>query len=266
MGFYCSTQIVDDKNNTIRIVNTEKHGISYGNLCFREDDFTIDVPNHIYIAKTPVKKAAERINKIYYEIIKERNQKILNGMEYDEWSQKALDKVINFMETLMSVFEIYKTGYVYADLSEATYIYKKTEDIKPQEDFENQIKFLKNILNGCYLGRYPNDILRQNAKAFIEKFKNGLLKCDGILDIYNFGTPYDIQFFVLGNKKMMKFQMDIKMSNESIEKNYDIFDNVMLPIHPYFIQNGCDYEQNYSAGYLEEDGQVRIIVYKLIED
>lgn len=265
MGFYCSTQIVNDKNNVLHTINTKKYGIGYGMLCFGPEDFTVDVPGHVYVAKTPVKKAAERISHYYREFVSTMNQKILDGMEYDEWSQRAIKKAIDFLEKLQSVFKDYPNDYVYADLSEGTYLYEKTEDIQPYEDVENQIQFVRNILNGCYLGRYPDEELEKKAEAFIKQFKEGLLKFDSILGIENFGSIYEPCFFVLGNQKMMKFKIDIKVSTESIEEDYQIFDKALLPLRPYFIQNSCDYEQDFSAGYVRKEGKMRLIIYKLLE-
>lgn len=114
--------------------------------------------------------------------------------------------------------------------------------------------------------RYPDEELEKKAEAFIKQFKEGLLKFNSILGIENFGSIYEPCFFIFSNPKMMKFKMDIKVSTESIEEDYQIFDKALLSLRPYFIQNNCDYEQDFSAGYVRKEGKMRLIIYKLLEE
>lgn len=114
--------------------------------------------------------------------------------------------------------------------------------------------------------RYPDEELEKKAEAFIKQFKEGLLKFNSILGIENFGSIYEPCFFIFSNPKMMKFKMDIKVSTESIEEDYQIFDKALLSLRPYFIQNNCDYEQDFSAGYVKKEGKMRLIIYKLLEE
>lgn len=271
MGFYCSTQVVNKNNKVICTINTEKYGIGYGIFCFRKEDYTIDISKRIYVAKTPVPTALKRIKKIYHEVIEKRDQKIKEGMKYDAWTQRAINYAIDFMEEVLSVLksvaERYKIAYVYVDFSEGTGLYEKTEDIDPEINYKNNMQFLKNLLNGCYLGKYPDEALEKKAVNFVSEFTKGLLKFDGILDIVsNFGSAYDPAFFKLGDKCMIQFKIDVKFSNEPIENSYDIVSKVILPIRPFFLENGCDYEIDYSADYVKKEGKIRLSVFKLIEE
>lgn len=262
MGFYCSTRIVDKDDRILTTINTEKYGIGYGRLCFSHEDFTSDIPNRILFAKAPVKKAEKQVQSYYEEIVNKKNQKILAGMKYDNWSERALQKAIDFMEKLLNTFKKYESAYVYADLSESSYGYNSNDEVPTSDD--SPLAFLHHVLDGCYIGRYPDEQLWKDAIDFIQSFKEGLLQFDTILSIDNFGTSYDPIFFKVGNQRLMKFGMDLKISNESIEKNYGIFDSVMIPIRPYFLENGCDYERDYGANWILKDGKVRIIIYKLM--
>jgi len=269
MGFYCSTQVVNKNNKVICTINTEKYGIGYGIFCFRKEDYTIDIPKRIYVAKTPVPTALERMEKIYHEVIEKRDQKIKEGMKYNAWTQRAINYAIDFMEEVISILksvaERYKIAFVYADFSEGAGLYEKTEDIDPELNYKNSKEFLEVVLNGCYLGRYPDESLEKKAVNFISEFTKELLKFDGILSISNYGSSFDPVFFRLGNKCMIKFQMDVKFSNEPIEDSYNIVQKVILPIRPFFIEKGCDYEIDYNAEYVKKEGKVRLTVYKLID-
>lgn len=106
MGFYCSTQVVNKNNKVICTINTEKYGIGYGVFWFRKEDYAIDVPKHIYVAKTSVPTALERIEKIYHEVIEKRDQKIKEGMKYNAWTQRAINYAIDFMEEVLSVLKM----------------------------------------------------------------------------------------------------------------------------------------------------------------
>ncbi len=263
MGFYCSTEIVDKNNKCLFRINTEKYGIGYGALCFNKEDYTVDISNHVYFLKTPVKKAKERVEKYYKEITAKKNKKILDGIEYDEWSEDAIQKAIDFMMRLLQVFDEYPTDYVYADLSEASYLYEADDEI-PVSDGKDMLIFVHRVLDGCYIGRFPSEDLWEKAKSFIKQFKEGLLDFDGILGIENFGSSYDPTFFKLKNQTLMKFQMDIKLAEDSIQDDFNIFDAVMTPIRAYFLCHGCDYERNFVENWVTKYGKIRIIVYKIM--
>lgn len=262
MGFYCSTTIVDKNKKHLFTINTEKYGIGYGKICFEKEDYTLNVPNHVLFAMTPVKKAQERVQKYYDEITAKRDQKIQEGMEYDEWSNRAVQKFLDFAEKLLKVFQSYKSEYVYADFKEASYLYKANHEFPVS--CTSELRFIHHVLDGCYLGMHPSDVTREKTEAFIESLKEKLLQVDGILGIENFGSSYDPQFFRVGNQTLVKFQMDIQFSHESIEKDYFVADSVLIPIRPHLLEVGCDFEKNYSADYINKEGKERIIFYKTI--
>lgn len=263
MGFYVSTDLVDQHGNLICRINTEKYSIGLGYLCFEKEDCVLDIPNHVFYYKTPVQKAQKRVQKYYREILNIKNKKILEGVKYDTWSEETIQKAIEFMEKLFSYFNQYESEYVFADFQEASYLYESNEEVAVC-DGESSMRFLRMVLDGCFIGRHPDEQLWKEAMEFIQSFKEKLLQFNGILSIENFGTSYEPSFFKLGNQRLMKFQMDIQLSENSIEENYEIFDVVMNPIRPFFLEHGCDFERNFKEDWVTKEGKVRIIVYKLI--
>lgn len=263
MGFYCSVSI-KTKDNCFTLY-TQKGGIGLYVLAFNDIDYTVDIKNHLYNAKTDINNASKRIQKVYSDFIDrlERNKAI--GLQYDEWSQKAIKKELDFFENTMDKFKSLKSDdIIYANMNDASDVYDNNNEVDVNIDKKHCIEYIKNIVDGCYIGKYPSNKEYETARNFIKKFKDEIKNCNAVLDIQNVGTTYDPTFFTVGDKRLIKFCFDLKLSNCSIKNNYNIVDEVMIPLRKTFLSYGCDYERDYNAAYVMDTGRIRINIYKNI--
>lgn len=236
MGTYISLTIKNSKGHN-RNIFTQKGGLGTAILCFNESSFHYKKDEYYYYEIEPV-EAIKNLEKIVTEINEQRYDR------YDDWTEKTLTKAsTTCMDLINTIMQCEDGEMVYADYSEYLPLLEENYN---SNDIINAKRFIERLLAGSYNGYYLNSQENDTLDIIIENFKQSLCQEESIEKISNFGTPYEPKLIKMGDNKLIKFEMDITLKEEYLEK-YHNFENLYHKIYQLLNVLGIGMVQNFKS-------------------
>ena len=267
-----TTLLINQKDEILTEIHSQRYSMGFLDFCFTENDKEFNFQQKHWVYKINATRGIKNAQ-FYLNKFRERyNKNKKNGLYIDEKNEKEIAKDFDFFEEKISLIQQYQSEFpddelfLYADLSEVTFMFDMERDIPFGENRKKQEKYMLDLVDGAFSEQLETKEMIL-AKSKLKELRTALLRQARIIYIPELEEDPTIWHF--NNHILIRAQFVVQVYEKPLldtPQHNEIIQFAIKAIEPSLESRNVviEYSKEESIEYLK-DGKLLITMNMLHE-